>query len=195
MGKEIHTLCLNKTANEPWGFRIIGGKDEGITFKIEKVVIGSPAQEGGLLVRDFLISVNGQEVLDLTHKDVVQLVKGAGNSLNLSVERGDFIVPNFEEIWPTGKGKSGRGGPGDPEKGINHVLNAMNEGYAGCKNNGFTTVGKPKIDCKQFDNPIQCYSDEVIAEMSEQGSWKMVAELAAAKKREAELKQQGAPSI
>ena len=31
--KEIHNLVLKKTGNEPFGFRIIGGKDAGLSFK------------------------------------------------------------------------------------------------------------------------------------------------------------------
>ncbi len=35
MGKQIHTLTLTKDNNQiKFGFRIIGGKDEGQTFKV-----------------------------------------------------------------------------------------------------------------------------------------------------------------
>lgn len=55
--------------------------------QVERVEISSPASEAGLKVRDFLVSVQGKEVLDLTHQQVVKLIKGAGPSLNLSIER------------------------------------------------------------------------------------------------------------
>ena len=51
------------------------------------MVIGSPAKEAGLLVHDFLISVQGKEIFDCTHQEVVKLIREAGNSLNLSIER------------------------------------------------------------------------------------------------------------
>lgn len=57
--------------------------------------------------------------------------------------RGDHIVPNFEEIWPSGKGKTAT--DGDPNKGLNYVKQAMEEGLAGSRNGVFTTVGKPKV--------------------------------------------------
>ena len=34
MVKEIHNLVVNRRQNEPFGFRIIGGKDEGLSFKV-----------------------------------------------------------------------------------------------------------------------------------------------------------------
>lgn len=56
-------------------------------FQIEKIVVGSPAADAGLKVRDFLVSVQGQKVLEMTHHQVVQLIKNAGNTLNLDIER------------------------------------------------------------------------------------------------------------
>ena len=38
-------------------------------------------------VHDFLVSVQGQDVFDCTHAQVVKLIREAGNSLNLAVER------------------------------------------------------------------------------------------------------------
>ncbi len=34
MGKTIHNVVLNRQPREPFGFRIIGGKDEGLSFKV-----------------------------------------------------------------------------------------------------------------------------------------------------------------
>lgn len=33
-----------------------------------------------------------------------------------------------------------------------------------------------KVEVVQYDNPIQCYSNEVLAEMSEKGTWKLTPE-------------------
>ena len=51
------------------------------------MVTGSPANDAGLKVGDFLISVQGMDVFDCDHAQVVTAVKGAGNSLDLAVER------------------------------------------------------------------------------------------------------------
>ena len=36
------------------------------------------------------------------------IIKSSGNSLQMVVERGDHIVPNFEEIWPSNKDKDAK---------------------------------------------------------------------------------------
>ena len=51
------------------------------------MVTGSPANDAGLKVGDFLISVQGMDVFECDHAQVVTAVKNAGNSLNLAVER------------------------------------------------------------------------------------------------------------
>ena len=51
------------------------------------VMTGSPANDAGLQVGDFLVSVQGMDVFECDHAQVVTAVKGAGNSLNLAVER------------------------------------------------------------------------------------------------------------
>ena len=49
-------------------------------FQVEKVLTGYPASYGGLKVHDFLISVNGQEVFDMNHPQLVKLIKNSGNT-------------------------------------------------------------------------------------------------------------------
>lgn len=168
MGKQIHNLTLNKENTQAWGFRIIGGKDEGQTFKVEKVLTGYPASYGGLKVHDFLISVNGQEVFEMNHGQLVKLIKTSGNTMQLAVERGDWIVPNFEEIWPSGKNKNT-----GPQKGnkMDYILEAMQKGIPGARDAQFTTVGKPRVTVNQYDNPIKCYSEDTLEEMTTSSTW------------------------
>jgi len=168
--KSIHNCTLKKAGNEPFGFRIIGGTDQGKTFQIEKVLTGHPASYGGLEELDFLITVRGQEVFDMDHAQVVKLIKTAGPCLNLQVERGEWIVPNFEEIWPSGKPRRRNKGPGIPTKGPEYIEYAMKTGIPGEKDKDFTTVGKPKVTTNQYDNPIECYSEETLEEMTETGT-------------------------
>merc|ERR1711934_1079661 len=54
---------------------------------------------------DYVWSINGQEVFEMNHNQICNLVKGSGNQLQMVIERGDHIVPNFEEIWPSDKNK------------------------------------------------------------------------------------------
>jgi len=176
MVKQIHNLVLTRSnAKEAFGFRIIGGKEQGLTFKVCTVMTGSPANDAGLQVGDFLVSVQGMDVFECDHAQVVTAVKGAGNSLNLAVERGDHIVPNFEEIWPSGKKRDGKMRLSDGS-GVEHVRQAMEEGLPGCRDQTFSTVGKPKAECVQYDSPLQCYSEETLKEMANRGTWKLTPE-------------------
>lgn len=56
-------------------------------LQVEKVLTGYPADYGGLQERDFLISVQGQEIFELNHAQVVKLIKNSGDCLNLQIER------------------------------------------------------------------------------------------------------------
>ena len=57
------------------------------------------------------------------------------------IYRGDHIVPNFEEIWPSGKTKETKKGKFD----MDYLTDAMNKGIPGERNKDFTTCGKPKV--------------------------------------------------
>lgn len=89
MGRQIHTLTLKReTPGQKWGFGLTGGKDVSLTFRIEKVALASPAGSSGLKNLDYLIKVNGQEVFEMRHQDVVRLIKeSSGDTLELEVER------------------------------------------------------------------------------------------------------------
>ncbi len=58
-------------------------------FQVEKVLTGYPADYAGLKPHDFLVSVQGQEIFDFNHKQVVELIKAVGNTLNITIERLD----------------------------------------------------------------------------------------------------------
>merc|ERR1712165_177454 len=87
--------------NEPWGMVIVGGKDQALTVKLGRIKAYSPAEHAGLKEWDYVHTVNGQEVFEMTHNQICGIIKSSGNSLQMVVERGDHIVPNFEEIWPS----------------------------------------------------------------------------------------------
>merc|ERR1739845_277795 len=88
--------------------------DQSLTVKGGNVKPYSNAEKAGLKTMDYIWQINGKEVFELGHNDCVNEIKNAGTSLSLATERGDHIVPNFEEIWPSKKG----GKKGRPMRGI-----------------------------------------------------------------------------
>jgi len=169
MPKEIVNMVLQRgSTKEPWGFKIIGGKDQSLTVKVGNVKPYSHAEAAGLKGWDYIWQINGKEVFELSHDECVKEIKSAGTSLTLATERGDHIVPNFEEIWPSKKG----GKTGRPMRGMEYYLDAMENGpqlsgFLPIPPN-FTTVGKPQITVNQYDSPLDVYSDDTLEEMKEE---------------------------
>lgn len=57
-----------------------------IPHKIGRIIEGSPTDRlGQLKVGDRISAVNGQSIMELSHNDIVQLIKDAGNSVTLTV--------------------------------------------------------------------------------------------------------------
>jgi len=169
MPKEIVHLTLERgSASEPWGFKIIGGKDQALTVKVGNVKPYSHAEKYGLNVMDYIWQINGKEVFEMSHSQCVNEIKNSGTKLVLATERGDHIVPNFEEIWPSKKG----GKKARPTRGMEYYLDAMENGpqlsgFLPIPPN-FTTVGKPQITVNQYDSPLDVYSDDTLEEMKEE---------------------------
>jgi hypothetical protein len=168
MPKEMINVTVQRKAGEPWGMVIVGGKDQALTVKLGRIKAYSAAEAAGLKEWDYVWSINGQEVFEMSHNQICSLIKGAGNSLQMVVERGDHIVPNFEEIWPSQKDKS------DKYKrrliGDEYYMDAMeNHGLKGHlpQPDNFTTCGKLGIEINQYNCPIECYDEAVIEEMTE----------------------------
>lgn len=170
MPKEIINMTLERKGNsEPWGFVIIGGKDQALTVKVGRVKAYSPAEKAGLKTCDYIWQINGKEVFEMSHNDCVKEVKNASTMLSLNIERGDHIVPHFEEIWPSGK-KKGRYTRGHIP--MDYYTDAMENGPSLSGHlpipANFTTVGKPAIYVNQYDNPIDVYSEDTLEEMKEE---------------------------
>jgi len=168
MPKEMINFTLDRKGNEPWGFVIVGGKDQALTVKLGRIKAYSNAERAGLKEWDYVWSINGQEVFEMNHNQICNLVKGSGNQLQMVIERGDHIVPNFEEIWPSDKNKD------DKYKrrliGMEYYMDAMeNHGLKGHlpQPENFTTCGKLGIEINQYNCPIECYDEAVIEEMTE----------------------------
>lgn len=65
-----------------------------IPHKIGRIIEGSPTDRCGLLhVGDRISAVNGRSIIELSHNDIVQLIKEAGNVVTLTVvpEDGEYF--------------------------------------------------------------------------------------------------------
>jgi len=165
MPKEIFETTVERASGENWGLVVSGGKDMVQSIKLSKIRVFSNAERAGLKERDFLISINGKEVFDMDHEDVCRMIAKAGTKMELIVERGDHIVPSFEEIWPSRRPVK------RVKRGIEYYLDAMEDN--GLKGNlkqpdNFTTCGKLNLEIKQYNNPKECYDEKTIEDMTDE---------------------------
>ena len=49
------------------------------------------------------MKINGEDVFQLGHEEAKELIRKAGNKLNMVVERGDKIVPSMNSAFPKPK--------------------------------------------------------------------------------------------
>ncbi|CAL8325823.1 unnamed protein product [Merluccius merluccius] len=98
---ECFDVTLHRKDNEGFGFVILTSKNKPppgvIPHKIGRIIEGSPTDRTGQMkVGDRISAVNGQSIMDLSHNDIVQLIKEAGNSVTLTV------VPEDDSGPPSG---------------------------------------------------------------------------------------------
>jgi len=167
MPREIVDINLKRSSSSgTWGFRIVGGKDEGLVCKVEKIHgLTSPASKGGLKVGDVLVSVNGVLVTLMTHAEIVQVIRNVTDeNLTLGIQRGDHIIPNIKECFPV-----------KTEQEIEQMTEADRILYyeeamkAGLNSRlqvpYFTTVGKIRVKVPKYNSPRQLYSEDIMDEM------------------------------
>jgi len=88
MGKDLVDLTFYRgSSDEPWGFRLSGGKDYGQPLTISQVSVDSLAADVGLKPNDFLNSIAGKEVFGMTHDEAEKAIMQAGNKFNMVIER------------------------------------------------------------------------------------------------------------
>ncbi|KAK2885545.1 hypothetical protein Q8A67_016382 [Cirrhinus molitorella] len=85
-----YDVTLQRKDNEGFGFVILTSKNKPppgvIPHKIGRIIDGSPTDRcGRLKVGDRISAVNGQSIIELSHNDIVQLIKEAGNAVTLTV--------------------------------------------------------------------------------------------------------------
>lgn len=80
--------------NQPWGFRLKGGADQGIQLFIEHVQPNGRACQSGLRPGDLVLAICGVPTATLTHSQVKGEMLRAGNDLDLVIQR-DGDVQNL----------------------------------------------------------------------------------------------------
>ncbi|XP_072223956.1 membrane-associated guanylate kinase, WW and PDZ domain-containing protein 3a isoform X2 [Leuresthes tenuis] len=98
---ERFDVTLHRKDNEGFGFVILTSKNKPppgvIPHKIGRIIEGSPTDRTGRMkVGDRISAVNGRSIMELSHNDIVQLIKDAGNSVTLTV------VPEDDSAPPSG---------------------------------------------------------------------------------------------
>ncbi|KAM9342806.1 membrane-associated guanylate kinase, WW and PDZ domain-containing protein 3a isoform 2-T2 [Pholidichthys leucotaenia] len=98
---ESFDVNLQRKDNEGFGFVILTSKNKPppgvIPHKIGRIIEGSPTDRvGQMKVGDRISAVNGRSIMELSHNDIVQLIKDAGNSVTLTV------VPEDDSAPPSG---------------------------------------------------------------------------------------------
>ncbi|XP_028264715.1 membrane-associated guanylate kinase, WW and PDZ domain-containing protein 3a [Parambassis ranga] len=95
---ESFDVTLQRKDNEGFGFVILTSKNKPppgvIPHKIGRIIEGSPTDRiGQMKVGDRISAVNGRSIMELSHNDIVQLIKDAGNSVTLTVVPEDDSAP------------------------------------------------------------------------------------------------------
>uniref|UniRef100_A0A3P8ZGU3 Membrane-associated guanylate kinase, WW and PDZ domain-containing protein 3 n=1 Tax=Esox lucius TaxID=8010 RepID=A0A3P8ZGU3_ESOLU len=107
---ESYDVTLQRKDNEGFGFVILTSKNKPppgvIPHKIGRIIDGSPTDRSGQLkVGDRISAVNSQSIMELSHNDIVQLIKEAGNTVTLSV------MPEDENSAPASGTSSAKQSP------------------------------------------------------------------------------------
>ncbi|XP_068630668.1 LIM domain-binding protein 3-like isoform X4 [Battus philenor] len=171
---QLITVRLNKSDQQPLGFRLQGGKDFGTPLVVQKVNGGSAAERAGLQAGDAVIRVNNTDVYNLRHQEAQDAIRAAGVALELTVQRGGSTWR--PSVTPTGSlprpGTRPLGSAPAPVTttslkatpqpsrnfGSGHNSVAKPFGYMNGNDSGKGLVNK------QYNSPVSMYSDKTIAE-------------------------------
>ncbi|XP_061689791.1 membrane-associated guanylate kinase, WW and PDZ domain-containing protein 3-like isoform X2 [Syngnathoides biaculeatus] len=125
---ESFDITLHRKDTEGFGFVILTSKSRPphgvIPHKIGRIIEGSPTDRCGLLhVGDRISAVNGRSILELSHNDIVQLIKEAGNVVTLTV------VPEDEYKGPPSGASSARQSPALQHRAVGQRSALQDERY------------------------------------------------------------------
>ncbi|XP_049884444.1 titin-like [Pectinophora gossypiella] len=92
---------LTRSADQPWGFRLIGGVDFSMPLTVVKVIPNSPADQAGLQNGDTVYRINDVDCSSVTHDDSKEILAAVGDSLTLGVVRGlyDPVLDDYEPLY------------------------------------------------------------------------------------------------
>ena len=109
--------------------------------------LGSPASLAGVEEGDVIINIQSQLVTMMGHGEVVNFIKSvSGDSLEMTVERGELVVPNISECFPV-KSELDLEKMTEEER-RQYWQEAMRHGIGSrVIPKHFTTVGKMKVVC------------------------------------------------
>uniref|UniRef100_A0AAZ3SPV0 Membrane-associated guanylate kinase, WW and PDZ domain-containing protein 3 n=1 Tax=Oncorhynchus tshawytscha TaxID=74940 RepID=A0AAZ3SPV0_ONCTS len=113
---ECYDITLQRKDNEGFGFVILTSKNKPppgvIPHKIGRIIEGSPTDRSGQLkVGDHISAVNSQSIMELSHNDIVQLIKEAGNTVTLTVVPEDVFCVILENSGPASETSSAKQSP------------------------------------------------------------------------------------
>ncbi|KAK0171390.1 hypothetical protein PV328_009129 [Microctonus aethiopoides] len=173
---QLISVKLSRFDGSPWGFRLQGGKDFGTPLIVQKVNGGSPAEVAGLRAGDSVIKVNNTDMFNLRHKDAQDVIVRAGNSFEITVQRGGSTWrPSVSPVTPTIPSPQ-------PSVAVNNISPVTKTSLAAKKHEGpligsghnfspkpfpnGTSDGAPikSIVNKQYNSPVGIYSEQTIAE-------------------------------
>jgi len=168
MPKQLIKIEMERDSlQQKWGITIQGGADLSLTAKVASVKRFSPADRAGLEKMDYIWTVNGKEVFGMNQPAITAEITNSQLKMVMEVERGTFIVPSFDEIWPqAGKQRE----KARKRMGMDYILEAMQHHGLGHlpQPDNFTTCGRLGIEINQYNNPVECYHDDTIEEMREE---------------------------
>ncbi|XP_078026564.1 membrane-associated guanylate kinase, WW and PDZ domain-containing protein 3 isoform X1 [Epinephelus lanceolatus] len=125
---ESFDITLHRKDSEGFGFVILTSKSKPphgvIPHKIGRIIEGSPTDRCGLLhVGDRISAVNGRSIIELSHNDIVQLIKDAGNVVTLTV------VPEDEYKGPPSGASSAKQSPALQHRAVGQRSALQDERY------------------------------------------------------------------
>ncbi|KAM9361245.1 membrane-associated guanylate kinase, WW and PDZ domain-containing protein 3 [Symphorus nematophorus] len=125
---ESFDITLHRKDTEGFGFVILTSKSKPpygvIPHKIGRIIEGSPTDRCGLLhVGDRISAVNGRSIIELSHNDIVQLIKDAGNVVTLTV------VPEDEYKGPPSGASSAKQSPALQHRAVGQRSALQDERY------------------------------------------------------------------
>uniref|UniRef100_A0A3P9M625 Membrane-associated guanylate kinase, WW and PDZ domain-containing protein 3 n=1 Tax=Oryzias latipes TaxID=8090 RepID=A0A3P9M625_ORYLA len=125
---ESFDITLHRKDAEGFGFVILTSKSKPphgvIPHKIGRIIEGSPTDRCGLLhVGDRISAVNGRSIIELSHNDIVQLIKDAGNVVTLTV------VPEDEYKGPPSGASSAKQSPALQHRAMGQRSGLLDDRY------------------------------------------------------------------